>query len=73
MKRLNTVYGKFRVNTEPAGHLRHLKIDFMKPTESSFVLRPGCGRGWTEPPFTALGDLCGKSTDFSDNLVFQFR
>lgn len=39
MKRLNAVYGIFRVNTKPTGHLWHLKIGFMKPSEPNFVLK----------------------------------
>lgn len=39
MKRLNVVYGIFRVNIKFIGYLWYLKIGFMKFFELNFVLK----------------------------------
>lgn len=59
-EKINTVDGVSRVNSKPQGRLWLLKIGFKKPTGPSAVLRPVCGKDWTEALFIARGDLCGN-------------
>lgn len=58
-------FGIFRVNRKFPGHLWHLRIGFMKPTELSFVLQPALSDAWDRGAVQQhLGFVWKQLTDF---------